>query len=33
LENFSPFASTLPPAAKPEKSPFPLASAVCYANA
>ena len=33
LENFSPFASTLPAAPKPEKSSFPLASAVCYANA
>ena len=33
LENFSPFASTLPAASKPEKSSFPLASAVCYANA
>jgi hypothetical protein len=33
LEDFSPFASSLPPAAKPEKLPFPLASAVGYANA
>ena len=33
LDNFSPFASTLPPTTKPEKSSFPLASAVCYANA
>jgi hypothetical protein len=33
LDNFSGFASTQLPAAKPEKSSFPLASAVCYANA
>ncbi|MFZ0959924.1 MAG: hypothetical protein WAO35_03390 [Terriglobia bacterium] len=33
LDNFSPFASTPPSATKPEKSSFPLASAVCYANA
>ena len=33
LDNFSPFATSLPPASKPEKSPFPLASAVCYAIA
>jgi hypothetical protein len=33
LDNFSPFASTLPATSKPEKFPFPLASAVCYANA
>ena len=33
LDNFSPFASTLPPTSKPEKFSFPLASAVCYANA
>jgi hypothetical protein len=33
LENFSGFASSLPPATKPEKFSFPLASAVCYANA
>ena len=33
LHNFSPFASTLPRGTKPEKSPFPLASAACYANA
>jgi len=33
LDNFSGFAATLPPATKPEKSSFPLASAVCYANA
>ena len=33
LDNFSPFASAPPPATKPEKSSFPLASAVCYANA
>jgi hypothetical protein len=33
LDNFSPFASSLPAAPKPEKFSFPLASAVCYANA
>jgi len=33
LDNFSGFASTPPSATKPEKSSFPLASAVCYANA
>jgi len=33
LENFSGFTSTHLPATKPEKSSFPLASAVCYANA
>jgi len=33
LDNFSGFASCPPPATKPEKSSFPLASAVCYANA
>ena len=33
LDNFSGFATTLPSATKPEKSSFPLASAVCYANA
>lgn len=33
LENFSGFASSLPTATKPEKFSFPLASAVCYANA
>jgi len=33
LDNFSPFASSLPAASKPEKSSFPLASAVCYAQA
>jgi hypothetical protein len=33
LDNFSGFASTPPTATKPEKSLFPLASAVCYANA
>jgi len=33
LDNFSGFATTLPPATEPEKSSFPLASAVCYANA
>jgi len=33
LDNFSGFASTPTSATKPEKSSFPLASAVCYANA
>jgi hypothetical protein len=33
LDNFSDFASKFPSHAKPEKSSFPLASAVCYANA
>jgi Transposase DDE domain len=33
LDNFCGFASTPPSATKPEKSSFPLASAVCYANA
>ena len=33
LDNFSGFASTQHLAAKPQKSSFPLASAVCYANA
>ena len=33
LDNFSGFASTLPPDTNPEKYSFPLASAVCYANA
>lgn len=33
LDNFSGFASRLPPATNPEKFAFPLASAVCYANA
>ena len=33
LENFSGFATTLRAAPKPQKSSFPLASAVCYANA
>ena len=33
LDHFSPFASSLPAATKPEKFSFPLASAVCYANA
>ena len=33
LDNFSGFASTPPSATKLEKSSFPLASAVCYANA
>jgi len=33
LDHFSGFASTLPRDTKPEKSSFPLASAVCYANA
>ncbi len=32
IESFSGFASHLPAAAKPEKSSFPIASAVCYAN-
>jgi len=33
LDNFSPFVSTSPAAKKPEKSSFPLASALFYANA
>jgi hypothetical protein len=33
LDNFSGFVTTLPPNTKPEKFSFPLASAVCYANA
>lgn len=33
LDYFSGFASSLGPDSKPEKSSFPLASAVCYANA
>jgi len=33
LDNFSGCASAPPSATKPEKSSFPLASAVCYANA
>jgi hypothetical protein len=33
LHNFSGFASTLRATTKPEKLSFPLASAVCYANA
>jgi hypothetical protein len=33
FDNFSPFASSPPPATKPEKSSFPLASAAIYANA
>ena len=33
LDNFSGFASAPPPDTKPQKSSFPLASAVCYANA
>lgn len=33
IDNFSGFASNLPPFTKPEKSSFPLASALCYANA
>ena len=33
LDNFSGFASASTAATKPEKSSFPLASAVCYANA
>jgi len=32
LDSFSGFASNLPPFTKPEKSSFPLASALCYAN-
>lgn len=32
IESFSGFASNLPATAKPEKSSFPIASAVCYAN-
>jgi hypothetical protein len=33
LDNFSPFASSPPAATKPQKSTFPLASALFYANA
>jgi DDE superfamily endonuclease len=33
LDNFSPFASILPPNTKPEKPSLPLASAAIYANA
>jgi len=33
LDNFSGFASAQPSDTKPQKSSFPLASAVCYANA
>jgi hypothetical protein len=33
LENFSGFASTHPRVTRPQKSSFPLASAVCYATA
>lgn len=33
LDHFSGFVSSLVPESKPEKSSFPLASAVCYANA
>jgi hypothetical protein len=33
LDNFSGFASVSSPVTKPEKSSFPLASALCYANA
>jgi hypothetical protein len=33
LDNFPGFASSLPPATKPQKSSFNLASAACYANA
>jgi hypothetical protein len=33
LDNFSGFASSLPTTTKPQKLSFPLASAVCYANA
>jgi hypothetical protein len=32
IQSFSGFASNLPTITKPEKCPFPLASAVCYAN-
>ena len=32
IDSFSGFASNLPPFTKPEKSSFPLASALCYAN-
>jgi hypothetical protein len=32
IDSFSGFASNLPAAAKPEKSSFPISSAVCYAN-
>jgi hypothetical protein len=32
IGNFSDFASSLSTTTKPEKCPFPLASAVCYAN-
>ena len=33
LDHFSAFASPPSPAMKPQNSSFPLASAVCYANA
>jgi hypothetical protein len=33
LDNFSPFASSLPTTTKPQKLSFPLAAAVCYATA
>jgi hypothetical protein len=33
IESFSGFASNLPATAKPQKYPYPIASAVCYANA
>ena len=33
LQNFSGFVSSLPVAPKPQKSSFPLASALCYASA
>jgi hypothetical protein len=32
IDNFSGFASNIPSVTKPEKSTFPLASALCYAN-
>ena len=32
IESFSGFASNLTSDSKPEKSNFPLASALCYAN-
>lgn len=32
IDNFSDFASVLPPVTKPEKCSFPSASALCYAN-
>jgi hypothetical protein len=33
VDNFSGFASSLPAATSPQKSSFPLATALCYANA